>query len=89
MYNFLGINWRLRFKNFYFWVGTIFSLMVTSGFTPTHFTTWSSVKVGLILFLSNPYRIGSFISLVLLVAYDPTTISLKDSDAVLKRTQQK
>jgi phi LC3 family holin len=79
----MKINWKVRVKNPYFWIGLVGVIMAAMGVSPEMFTSWSAVGNQLLEFVSNPFMIGSVIVAVIGVLVDPTTTGLSDSTRAL------
>ena len=79
----MKINWKVRVKNPYFWIGLVGVILTAMGVSPEMFTSWSAVGNQLLEFISNPFMIGSVIVAVLGVLVDPTTTGLSDSTRAL------
>lgn len=79
----MKINWKVRVKNPYFWVGFVGIILTAMGVSPEMFTSWSAVGNQLLEFVSNPFMIGSVIVAVIGVIVDPTTTGLSDSTRAL------
>ena len=79
----MKINWKVRVKNPYFWIGLVGVILTAMGVSPEMFTSWSAVGNQLFEFISNPFMIGSVIVAVLGVLVDPTTTGISDSTRAL------
>ena len=79
----MKINWKVRVKNPYFWIGLVGVILTAMGVSPEMFTSWSAVGNQLLEFISNPFMIGSVIVAVLGVLVDPTTTGISDSTRAL------
>lgn len=79
----MKINWKVRVKNPYFWIGLVGVIMAAMGVSPEMFTSWSAVGNQLLEFVGNPFMIGSVIVAVIGVLVDPTTTGLSDSTRAL------
>ena len=75
----MNINWKVRIKNPWFWVGLIGVILTAMGVSPEMFTSWQAVIDQLKEFISNPYMIGCVILAILGNFVDPTTSGLSDS----------
>jgi phi LC3 family holin len=80
----MKINFRIRVKNPYFWVGIIGTMMTAMGVSPETFDTWQAVLDQLKALVSNPFMLGSVLVTMLAVIYDPTTARFGDSQRVLQ-----
>ncbi|MHC1722427.1 MAG: phage holin [Aminipila sp.] len=79
----MKINWKLRFKNPYFYIGLLGVILTAMGVSPESVTSWEIVKQHAIELLSNPYMLGSVLIAVIGVIHDPTTKGAGDSDRAL------
>lgn len=79
----MKINWTVRFKNPYFWLGLLGVILSTLGVKPEMFTSWEILFQQVKEVLSNPFLIGSLIVAILGVLSDPTTKGLSDSPQAL------
>lgn len=79
----MKINWKVRIKNPYFWVGLIGVILTAMGVSPEMFTSWEAVGNQLLAFISNPFMIGSVAVAVLGVFVDPTTSGVSDSSQAM------
>ena len=75
----MKINFPVRFKNPWFWVGLIGTILAAMGVSPEMFTNWGAVYEAIIGLLSNPFQIGCVFLAVLGVFVDPTTSGISDS----------
>ena len=80
----MKINYEVRIKNPWFWVGLISVALTAIGVDPQTFTNWRSVLDGLLAVLSNPVQLGTFLLSILSVFIDPTTSGLSDSNRALQ-----
>lgn len=79
----MKINFPVRFKNPWFWVGLIGTILTAMGVSPEMFTNWGAVYEAINSLLSNPFQIGCVILAVLGVFVDPTTAGISDSKRAL------
>ena len=79
----MNINWKVRIKNPWFWVGLGGVILTAMGVDAEMFTSWSAVKDALLALVSNPYMLGGVILAVLVVFVDPTTAKISDSKQAL------
>ena len=80
----MKLNYEVRIKNPWFWVGLISVALTAIGVDPQTFTSWQSVLNGILSVLSNPVQLGTFILSILSVFIDPTTNGLSDSNRALQ-----
>ena len=80
----MKINYEVRIKNPWFWVGVVSVALTAIGVDPQTFTSWQSVLNGILSVLSNPVQLGTFILSILSVFIDPTTNGLSDSARALQ-----
>lgn len=73
------INWKVRFKNPYFWVGIIGVILTAAHISPEVLTSWPLLAGAFIGIVNNPFVLGSVLLAVLGVVLDPTTAGIKDS----------
>ena len=85
----MNINWKVRIKNPWFWVGLGGVILTAMGVDAEMFTSWSAVKDALLALVSNPYMLGGVILAVLGVFVDPTTAKISDSKQALTYTAPK
>ena len=85
----MNINWKVRIKNPWFWVGLGGVILTAMGVDAETFTSWSAVKDALLALVSNPYMLGGVILAVLGVFVDPTTAKISDSKQALTYTSPK
>ena len=81
------INWKVRVKNPYFWIGLIAVILAAVGVSPECLTSWAILWEKVIGLLGNPFAIGCTIVAVIGYVNDPTTKGLADSQ--LARTYSK
>ncbi|MCQ4934920.1 MULTISPECIES: phage holin [Anaerotignum] len=79
----MKINWKVRFKNPYFWIGLFGVIMSTIGAKPEDFTSWALVLEEIKNVLGNPFLLFSVILAVIGVVTDPTTKGVCDSRQAL------
>ena len=80
----MKINYEVRIKNPWFWVGVVSVALTAIGVDPQTFTSWQSVLNGILSVLSNPVQLGTFLLSILSVFIDPTTNGLSDSNRALQ-----
>lgn len=85
----MKINWKIRVKNPYFWLGLIAVILAAIGVSPESLTSWN-ILFGQVkdLFL-NPFAIGCVVVAVLGYVNDPTTKGLSDSVQALQYDKPK
>ena len=81
------MNWIVRIKNPWFWVGLIGVFLAAIGVTPEALTSWQAVYEMLAAFVQNPAAIGAAVMAILGLFVDPTTAGLKDSARAMKYTK--
>ena len=79
----MKLNYEVRMKNPWFWVGVVVVALTAIGVDPQTFTSWHAVIDGLLAILSNPVQLVTVILSVLSVFVDPTTSGLSDSTRAL------
>lgn len=77
------INWKVRAKNPYFWIGLIAVILAAVGISPECLTSWSILADKIMALLGNPFAIGCVIVAVIGYVNDPTTNGIKDSKLAL------
>ena len=75
----MKINFLVRAKNPWFWVGLFGTILAAMGVSPEMFTSWAAVWDAIRSLFSNPFQIGSVVMAVLGVFVDPTTAGVGDS----------
>lgn len=80
----MKINWKVRIKNPYFWIGLLGIVLSAMGVSADMFTSWGVVVEQAKALISNPYMIGSVIMALLGAILDPTTAGITDSQRALK-----
>lgn len=85
----MKINWKVRFKNPYFWLGLIAVILAAVGAEPEMFTSWGIVFDKIKIFLHNPFLISCTIIAVIGYINDQTTEGLSDSNQAMKYTKPK
>lgn len=78
------INWKVRFKNPYFWIGLIAVVLTAVDISPECLTSWSILADNIIALLKNPFALGCAVVAILGYVNDPTTKGLGDSKNALK-----
>lgn len=80
----MKINWKVRVKNPYFWIGLLGIVLSAMGVSADMFTSWGAVVEQAKALISNPYMIGSVIMALLGAILDPTTAGITDSQRALE-----
>lgn len=80
----MKINWKVRIKNPYFWIGLLGIMLSAMGVSADMFTSWGAVVEQAKALISNPYMIGSVIMALLGAILDPTTAGITDSQRALE-----
>lgn len=80
----MKINWKVRIKNPYFWIGLLGIVLSAMGVSADMFTSWGAVVEQAKALISNPYMIGSVIMALLGAILDPTTAGITDSQRALE-----
>ncbi len=83
----MKINWKVRLKNPYFWIGLFGVIMSSLGAKPEDFTSWSLVWEEVTNVVSNPFLFISVILAIIGVVTDPTTKGVCDSTQALGYTK--
>ena len=79
----MKINFPVRFKNPWFWVGLGGVILSAMGVSPEMFTSWGAVWETVCSLFSNPFQIGCVVLADLGVFFDPTTSGNSDSKRAL------
>ena len=79
----MKLNVPVRFKNPWFWVGLIATILAAMGVEPEMFTSWPLVWNAIVGLVSNPFQLGCVFIAVLGVFVDPTTKGIGDSDLAM------
>ncbi|MBS4959623.1 MAG: phage holin [Clostridiales bacterium] len=79
----MKLNWKVRLKNPYFWMGLIAVIIAAIGVEPETFTSWSILWEQIKNFAGNPFLIGCTVVAVIGYVNDPTTAGLGDSKQAL------
>lgn len=82
----MKLNWKVRFKNVYFWIGLIGVILTAIGAEPEMFTSWSILVEKVKAVFENPFLIGCTIIAIVGYINDPTTSGLSDSKSALNYT---
>lgn len=82
----MKINFLVRAKNPWFWVGLFGTIMAAMGVSPEMFTSWEAVWEAVVNLLSNPFMLVSVALAVLGVFVDPTTAGVGDSTRAMTYT---
>lgn len=82
----MKINFLVRIKNPWFWVGLCGTILAAMGVSPEMFTSWGAVWDAIRSLLSNPFQIGCVVLAVLGVFVDPTTDGIGDSTRAMTYT---
>ena len=75
----MKINFPVRMKNPWFWIGLIGVILTAMGISPEMLTSWEAVWQAIVELVSNPFMLGSVAVAVLGVFVDPTTKGVSDS----------
>lgn len=79
----MKINWKVRIKNPYFWIGLAAVILTAVGAEPEMFTSWGILFDKVRFLLSNPFLIGCTVVAVIGYLNDPTTAGINDSREAL------
>lgn len=75
----MRINWGVRIRNPYFWIGLIAVVLSAVGIQPESLTSWGMVKEQIISLVQNPFGIACAVIAIIGYVNDPTTKGLSDS----------
>ena len=85
----MSINWKVRFKNPYFWIGLIAVILAAVGVSPESLTSWNILAGQIMELLNNPFAIGCVVVASIGYINDPTTATLSDSKQAMTYTMPK
>ena len=77
------INWKVRIKNPYFWIGLIATILAAVGVSPECITSWAILWEKIMALLQNPFAIGCMLVAIIGYVNDPTTKGISDSKQAL------
>lgn len=77
------VNFPIRFKNPWFWVGVVSVALTAIGLDPSMFTSWGALYDAVIDVLGNPFQLVTMALAILAVFIDPTTTGVQDSKRVM------
>lgn len=77
------INWKVRMKNPYFWIGLVAVILTAIGVSPECLTSWAILGDKIMGLFGNPFAIGCTIVAVIGYVNDPTTKGICDSKQAL------
>ncbi len=83
------INWKVRLKNPYFWLGILGAIFMAMDINFQDVTSWSIFVEHFKELINNPYMLFSVIFVVIGIVTDPTTSGFKDSENALGYTEPK
>lgn len=78
-----GINFKVRAKNIYFWIGMIGVVLASVNVDIKTLTTWQMLFETLKNIANNPFQIACIIMAILGVINDHTTPGFSDTKRVL------
>lgn len=79
----MRINWFIRAKNPYFWIGLIAAIFATIGVSPEMFTSWGILWEQLKELVMNPFKLGCVIVALIGYVTDPTSKGISDTERVM------
>jgi phi LC3 family holin len=79
----MKINWKVRLKNPYFWIGLAAVILTAVGAEPEMFTSWTILFEKVRALAENPFLIGCTVVAVIGYLNDPTTAGINDSQQAL------
>ena len=82
----MKINFLVRAKNPWFWVGLVGTILAAMGVSPEMFTSWGAVLEAVVNLFRNPFMLVSVVLAVLGVFVDPTTAGVGDSTRAMTYT---
>ena len=80
----MKINWKVRVKNPYFWIGLVGVILSAMGVEPQMLSSWQALGNALLEFVKNPFLIGTVLVAVIGVIVDPTTKGMNDSERAMQ-----
>lgn len=83
------LNFPVRFKNPWFWVGVVSVALTAIGIDPTMLTSWDALYNAILAVLSNPCQLVTMTLAVLAVFVDPTTAGVQDSKVAMTYSKPK
>lgn len=85
----MKINWKVRIRNPYFWVGFIGVILAAVGISPESLTSWTVLYGQLKALIQNPFAIGCVVVGVIGYINDPTTKGISDSTQAMSYERPK
>ena len=89
----MKINWKVRVKNYLWWVeialAIVTPVLAYAGITAADITTWKMVGDLILSAVTNPYLLIVVVIGVVNAITDPTTAGIKDSDTAMTYTAPK
>lgn len=79
----MKFNWRVRFRNPYFWIGLIGILLMSIGVEASMLTSWELVFDNIVELIKNPFMIGSALLALWGYIQDFTTEGIGDTDLAM------
>ena len=79
----MKINWKVRIKNPWFWIGIGAIILSAMGIDPAMFTSWGMIWEAIVDLFTNPFQLFTVAFAVLSVFIDPTTAGIGDSDQAM------
>lgn len=83
------MNWKVRIKNPYFWVGLVAMFFCAIGVDASTFTTWGALLEQLEALVKNPYMVVTVVIALMGYVQDPTTAGFTDSAQALTYSRPK
>lgn len=83
------LNFPVRFKNPWFWVGVVSVALTAIGIDPSMLTSWHALYSAILAVLSNPCQLVTMTLAVLAVFVDPTTAGVQDSKIAMTYSKPK
>lgn len=79
----MKINWKVRAKNPYFWIGLVGVILAAIGVSPESLTSWPILAGQIMKLIQNPFAIGCVVVGILGYINDPTTKGISDSSQAM------
>lgn len=79
----MKINWKVRAKNPYFWIGLVAVVLAAVGVSPESLTSWQILYGKIMALVQNPFALGCVIVAIIGYINDPTTKGISDSSQAM------
>lgn len=85
----MKINWKVRARNPYFWIGLVAVILAAIGVSPESLTSWKILCSQIMTLIQNPFAIGCVVLATIGYVNDPTTKGISDSRQALQYDKPK